>query len=63
MSNSRQFTPGATAFGPGIGGNPARAVYQRSSRKITRAVAANPSFVNGDPTTPYPTPEQVRLRT
>ena len=34
MSTSRN-TPGATVFGPGIRGNPPRAVYERLSRKIT----------------------------
>ena len=33
MSTSRH-TPGATVFGPGIRGNPPRAVYERLSRRI-----------------------------
>jgi len=52
--SSSQITPAASRFG-----NPPRAVYQRSSRKITRAIATNPPFVNSDPTTPYPTPDQA----
>ena len=62
MSSSRN-TPGATVFGPGIRGNPPRAVYERLSRRITRSIATNLPHMPADLTTPYPTANEVRLRT
>ena len=54
---------GVTVFGPNIRGNPPRAVYQRSSRKITHSITTNPSHLPADLTLPYLSPKQVRLWT